>query len=144
MLRFALITPEKTVAEGEAQSLSLPTRSGEIMILPHHATMNTLLAPGEMRIVEADGSVRLLAVSTGLIAVDNDVVTILADTADRSEDLQIDAIERAKAEADAALQNVRNADDVDYARLAARLERELARLKVARKHHGHRAPETES
>jgi F-type H+-transporting ATPase subunit epsilon len=133
MLTYSIITPERTVAEGEARQISISTKDGEITLRPHHAELTTLVAPGEMRVIHASGTELLLAVSTGVLRVTDDIITILADTAERSEELVLEAIERAKAEADAALKNVRAGDDIAYASAAAALERELARYRVAMK-----------
>ncbi len=133
MLHYSIITPERTVAEGEARQVSVSTKQGEMTIRSGHAELTTLLAPGEMRVTLPTGEESLLAVSTGVLRVAKNAITILADTADRSEDLVIEAIERAKAEADAALKNARASDDVTYAALASALEREVARYRVALK-----------
>lgn len=133
MLTYSIITPERTIAEGEAGKISVSTKQGEITLLPGHAELTTLLAPGEMRVVDARGAEILLAVSTGTLRIAQNTLTILADTAERSEELAIEAIEKAKEAADAALKNVRAGDDVAYAFAAAALERELARYRVALK-----------
>lgn len=133
MLTYAIITPERTVAEGEARQVSISTKEGEITLRDGHAELTTLIAPGEMRVTMASGEETLLAVSTGVLRIAKNTITILADTAERSEDLALEAIERAKAEADAALKGVRAGDDVAYAAAAAALERELARYRVALK-----------
>lgn len=135
MLTYSIITPERTVAEGEARKISVSTKEGEITLLPGHTELTTLLAPGEMRVINAEGAEILLAVSTGTLRIAHDVLTILADTAERSEELALEAIEKAKEAADAALKNVRAGDDVAYAFAAAALERELARYRVALKKH---------
>lgn len=133
MLTYSIITPEKTVADGNARQISIPTAEGEIAIRPGHTELTTLLVPGEMRVTSSEGGELLFATSTGVVRVAQNTVTILADTADRSEDLVLEAIERAKAEADAALKNVRAGDDVAYAAAAALVEREVARYRVALK-----------
>jgi F-type H+-transporting ATPase subunit epsilon len=130
MLTYSIITPERTVAEGEAKQISISTKEGEITLRPGHTELTTLVAPGEMRVTENRGGEIFLAVSTGVLRVKKDEITILADTAERSEELALEAIERAKAEADAVLKNVRMGDDVAYAAAAAMLERELARYRV--------------
>lgn len=135
MLTYSIITPERTVAEGTARKISVSTRQGEITLLPGHAELTTLLAPGEMRVVNAEGIEVLLAVSTGTLRIAHDALVILADTAERSEELALEAIEQAKKAADEALKNVRAGDDVAYAFAAAALERELARYRVALKKH---------
>ncbi len=133
MLKYKIITPERTVAEGEALKISVSTKEGEITLLPGHAELTALLTPGEMRVISSSNEEILLAVSTGVLRVAHNAITILADTAERSEELTLEAIEKAKDAADAALKDVRAGDDVAYASAAAALERELARYKVALK-----------
>lgn len=133
MVQYSIITPERTVAEGEARQISISTQKGEITIRPGHTELTTLLAPGEMRVITPSGEEMLLAVSTGILRIAKNELTILADTAERSEELTLEAIERAKQEADQALKNVRAGDEVAYAAAAALLEREVARYRVALK-----------
>ncbi len=133
MLTYTILTPERTVAEGTALQITLPTPKGDMTLRPRHIDLVTLLSPGEMVVVEEGGASVHLAVSTGVARVTAHGVTILADTAERSEELALEAIERAKQAADAMLQEARNKDDVAYAHAAAMLERELARYRVAKK-----------
>lgn len=133
-LQYKIITPERIVLEGEAVSLSVMTENGEITILPGHIPLASLLKAGEMRVRTADGKEELLAVSTGLIKVEgNNKIVILANTAERSEELELAKIEEAKQRAEDALKNIRNREDVTFADAAAHLERELARYRVALK-----------
>jgi F-type H+-transporting ATPase subunit epsilon len=132
MLTYKIITPERIVLEGEAVSLSVMTETGEITILPGHIPLASLLKAGEMRVKTAAGQEELLAVSTGLLEVQKDnQIVILANTAERSEELELAQIEEAKRQAEDALKNIRNREDVSFANAAAHLERELARYRVA-------------
>lgn len=144
-LKYQIVTPERVVAEGEASFVSVMTESGEITVLPNHIPLATLLRAGEMRIGTAQGE-KTFAVSTGLLEVrPGGDVHILADTAEREDELDLAAIEEAKRAAAEALQSARNRNDVSFADAAAHLERELARYKVAikKKHGGTRTPGTE-
>lgn len=133
-LHYKIITPERVVLEGEAQALSAMTESGEITVLPGHIPLASLLKAGEMRIKTNAGKEEFLAVSTGLIEVQkNNHIVILANTAERSEELELAKIEEAKRRAEEALKNIRNREDVGFADAAAGLERELARYRVALK-----------
>ncbi len=133
-LTYKIITPERIVLEGEATSLSVMTENGEITILPGHIPLASLLQAGEMRVKTANGKEELLAVSTGLIEVqEHNQVVILANSAERSEELELVKIEEAKQKAEDALKNIRNREDITFADAAAHLERELARYRVALK-----------
>ena len=137
MLTYSIITPERTVAEGTAQQISLCTSLGEITIRPGHAELTTTLVPGEMRVYTDRQSVTVLAVSTGIARITGKNITILADTAERSDELVLEAIVKAKEQADQELKNVRAGDDVAYTAASARLERELARYRVATRNKKH-------
>lgn len=133
-LTYKILTPERLVMEGEAVSVSVMTESGEITVLPGHIPLATLLKAGEMRVRDAQGNETLLAVSTGLFEVkEKNEIVVLADTAERSDELELAAIEEAKKKAEEALLNARNREDVSLADAAAHLERELARYRVALK-----------
>lgn len=132
-LTYKIITPERVVLEGQATALSVMTEDGEVTILPGHIPLAALLRAGEMRVKTAQGE-ESLAVSTGLLQVHpQNKIVILADSAERSEELELAAIEEAKKRAEDALKNIRNKEDVSFANAAALLERELARYRVALK-----------
>jgi len=132
-LHYTVVTPERIVFEGDADSISVMTATGEITVLPHHVPLLTLMKAGEMR-VRSGGEVELLATSTGMFEVrQGGSVVVLADTAERIDELELSAIEEAKKRAEDALTEARNKNDVGYADAAAHLERELARYRVAMK-----------
>jgi F-type H+-transporting ATPase subunit epsilon len=132
-INLKIVTPEKIVFEDSVDSITTMTESGEITILPNHASLVSLLRAGEMTLRDEKNE-SLLAVSTGIIEVrPYNQVIILADTAERSEELELEKIEEAKKLAEERLVDARNKNDVAYADAAAHLERELARWKVAKK-----------
>jgi F-type H+-transporting ATPase subunit epsilon len=135
-LKFKLLTPDRTVLEGETASLTAMTVAGEITILPGHIPLATLLKAGEMRVKTSQGE-ELLAVSGGMLEVKpGNEILILAETAEHSSELELAAIEEAKKRAEEALVQARSKDAVGYADAAAHLERELARYRVAMKGKG--------
>ena len=129
-INVKIVTPERVVYEDFVDQITLPTESGEITVLAGHIPMVSKLRAGEMR-TKTGGDETVLAVSTGFIEVKpNSQVVILADTAEREEELEIQKIEEAKARAQKALESARDKDDVAFAHAAAMLEREMARYKV--------------
>lgn len=131
-LTLKIVTPERVVFEDSVDSISVMTENGEITVLPNHAPIVSLLRAGEMRLRE-NGSETYLAVSTGLLEVrPKSEVIILADTAERSDELTLEEIEKAKALAEKRLEESRNQGDVAYADALVHLERELARYKVVK------------
>lgn len=132
-LHYKIVTPERVVQEGEADSVSVMTSMGEITVLPHHVPLLALMRAGEMRIKNGTDEI-LLATSTGLFEVrEGSQIVVLADTAERSDELELGAIEAAKKQAQENLIALRNRNDVGFADAAAHLERELARYRVAMK-----------
>lgn len=140
MITFSLITPEKTVFQDEAVSVSLPTSTGQIQVLKNHVPLVSILAPGELKIVHKDGTEKFLAVSAGYIEVRaGGEVVVLANTAELATDIDIDRAEAARARAKALLTEKIH-DDQEYASAAAAIEKEFARLRVARKHRSRVSP----
>lgn len=132
-LHLQIVTPERLVFEDEIDTLSVMTEMGEITILPNHIPLVANLRAGEMRL-QKDGEEHVLASSTGFIEVrPGNTIIILADSAERMEELDLEKIEIAKEQARKAMEEKREVDDVAFAHAAAALERELARYKVAMK-----------
>lgn len=132
MLSVALITPDRTVFEGDCDSVSLPTPDGEITILPHHIPLVSILSAGTV-LMRRGNEEFLFAVSRGVIEVDGQTIRVLADTADRAEELEEAAIAKAKVEAEKLLSERRH-DSEGFTEATALLERELAKLRVVRRH----------
>ena len=136
MLRLRLVTPDRILFEQEVDSVSLPTVDGEVTILSHHASLAALLVSGIMRYRSGD-TVEEAAVSGGFVHIERDgTVLVLADTAERGEELDVSILETAKARAKEAVQKAASKDDLSFAMAAAGLERELARYRLAIKHRG--------
>ncbi len=138
-ISFEITTPEGVVYKADdVESVSLPTQTGEITILPGHIPLVSILITGEVRITR-NKEINLLAVSGGFIEIQpNSKVTVLADTAERAENIDIERAETARRKATEMMKE-KKTDDVGYAALASQIERELARLRVAHKHREHRA-----
>ncbi|MBU2613043.1 ATP synthase F1 subunit epsilon [Patescibacteria group bacterium] len=133
MIKFELVTPERVVFRTEVDKITLPTKEGEITILPHHAALVAELVAGVAHLTRGTAE-EDVAVSGGFIQVGADNrVRVLADTAERGVDLDLGAIEQATARAEAVMKETARTDDSAFAAAAASLERELARSKVARK-----------
>ncbi len=145
MIHFELITPERVLFREEVDEVTLPTSEGEITILPNHVPLVAALVSGVAKFTKGT-STEDIAVSGGFIEVqEGSRVRVLADTAERGQELEFSAIEEAKARAEKVMKETARTDDVSYASAAASLERELARYKVARKHRGaHHVPTIDS
>lgn len=136
-LKFEIITPERVVYRDEVDQLTIPTAEGEITVLPNHIPLIGVLRPGEL-VAKKDGKEIAMSCSSGFIEVMPDKILILADSAEKAEELVEEEIEKARERAQKILEE-KNLDAEKYADAAAALERELARLKVARKRSHNRA-----
>ncbi|MBI5412894.1 ATP synthase F1 subunit epsilon [Candidatus Peregrinibacteria bacterium] len=132
-LQFKIVTPERIVFEGAVDEVVMPTVDGEIAVLPNHIPLVTLSKAGVLRIKQGSEEI-VMAVSGGIIEVDGKKVVVLADTAERADELEEAKIEKAREEAKRLMTEKRH-DAEGFAEASAGLERELARLKVARKRH---------
>jgi F-type H+-transporting ATPase subunit epsilon len=127
-LKVEIITPERVVfSEEGVESVTLPGSEGELTILPRHAPLMTALAPGALTLRKG-GEETDIALSGGFLEVRQDKVVILADTAERSDELDAARAEEARRRALDRLAT--REDNLDVARAAAALERATARLRV--------------
>ncbi len=131
-MKLRIITPERLVFEEDIDQVTLPTKEGEITILPHHIPLVGIIQPGEIFIKKGNQDISL-AVSGGMLQVRPDEIIILADSAERVEEIIEERAEQARARALAILEEKRH-DINQYAQLAGKIEKETARLRVARKH----------
>jgi F-type H+-transporting ATPase subunit epsilon len=133
-IKFKIVTPEKTVFEDSIDQATLPVADGEVTILPNHRSYIAALKAGEI-CLKKDGEEIIMATSGGFIEFhDNDLV-VLADTAERAEEIDIKRAEEAKTRAEEAMKRKESMDNAEYARVAAAIEKEMARLRVGRKHY---------
>jgi F-type H+-transporting ATPase subunit epsilon len=132
-IKFKIVTPEKTVFEDSVDQITLPTQEGEITVLPEHIPLIVVLAPGELT-VKQGGKEIAMAVSGGIVEVRKNELTILADTAERAEEIDLARAEEARQKAEKLKDEKIRMDETEYAAVAALMERNLARIRVARKH----------
>jgi F-type H+-transporting ATPase subunit epsilon len=131
-MQFELITPERIAFSEEVYEAILPTQTGQIAVFPNHIPLITLLKPGvislRMKKGDADEAMEPVAVSGGFVEITGSTIKVMADTAERADDLDDMKIEQAKAEAKRAASEAK--DSVAYADAIGRLEIEIAREKV--------------
>ncbi len=129
-LRLEIVTAERTVYSDDVDEVVAPGAEGELGILPHHAPLLTLLQPGELR-VKRDNEEIPMAIGGGFMEVRPDKVIVLADAAERAD--EIDEERAAAARQRAAESLLHRGDTSDLAAAAAALRRSQVRLKVARR-----------
>lgn len=137
-LIFKIVTPERITYSDEVDQVTIPTQAGEITVLKDHSPLISLLTPGELKVTKGEQTINM-SVSTGFVEIKRIVgerseLYILADTAERAEDLDLEKIKQAKTRVEKMLEEQQNEADVDFARLQAALQKENARLKVANKY----------
>lgn len=113
-LLLEIVTPERKAFSGPADSVILPTATGQIDILPGHIPLTTLLEPGEI-VVTNGTAVERLVVDKGFARVLGDTVSILTEAAIDEAKIDLHAVEAAEKRAEAALQEARTRKDVDPA-----------------------------
>src|SRR5690606_28146657 len=102
-IHLEIVTQEKSIVDVQAAQVSLPAHDGEITILPNHRALTSIMQAGEVAIVHPDGKQQYLVVSPGFIQVEDNRVTVLADSAIREEDLDESKALAAKEAAEARM-----------------------------------------
>lgn len=126
-----IVSAEKEIFSGLIEMLVANGEIGELGVTYGHAPLLTSLVPGPVRIVQQGGGEEVFYVSGGFLEIQPGVVSILADTALRADDLDEAAAEEARNEAEQALAN--QSGEFDYGRASARLAEAAAQLATLRK-----------
>ena len=130
-LTVEIVTAERVVYSAEGvDEVVAPGAEGEFAVLPHHTAFLTTLAPGELRIIRGSDE-EAMVITGGFFEVRNDRVVILADAAERIEEIDVARAEEARLRAETALLERREV--ADLVQTEASLRRALARLRVAEK-----------
>lgn len=131
-LKLEIVTQERRVyVADDVEMVIAPGVEGEMGILPHHAPLITALQEGVMRVKHAGGQEQALAIHGGFMEVLPDHVTVLADAAERAEEIDMARAEEARRRAE-ELMKQHPESKVDYARAEAAMHRSLVRLKVVK------------
>jgi F-type H+-transporting ATPase subunit epsilon len=142
-MKFKIATPERIMLEVEVESLTLPTTLGEITILPHHIPLVANLVAGEIK-YKTEGKENFFVVSGGVLEVRPDgELVVLADTAEFGHEIDIQRAEEGREKAKKLMQEAVK-DEKQFAGAAAVLEKNLARIRVAKKHRTHTHQNLES
>jgi len=128
-LKVEIVTAERSVySEDGVDEVVAPGIEGELTVLPQHAPLLTMIKPGVIRIVKGNEDTDM-AITGGFLEVRDDRVTILADAAERAEDIDVVRAEEARRRAERSL--VERESKVELVEAAAELQRALIRLKAA-------------
>ena len=135
-IRVDIVSAEGEIHSGEAAMVFAPARMGEVGIAPRHAPLLTALKAGDVRVEDTEGKEHFFYITGGMLEVQPHLVTILADTALRGDQLDESAALQAQQEAEEALKGI--SDETDLARAQNELAEARARYRAAQKLKGKR------
>jgi F-type H+-transporting ATPase subunit epsilon len=123
-----IVSAEESLFSGLVEYVVAAGEEGDLGIWPHHAPLLTRLKPGPVRVKKQNGEEEVFYCSGGFLEVQPQVVTVLADTADRAENMDEAAAEQAREKAREALEGKQS--EMDYSKAAAQLAEALAQLRT--------------
>ncbi len=127
-----VVSAEESIFSGEATFVALPGENGELGILPRHTPLITRIKPGAVRIARADNQQEeFVFVAGGILEVQPNAVTVLADTAIRGADLDEAKASEAKAQAEEAMKNAKS--EIDFAKAQSEFAAMAAQIAALRK-----------
>jgi F-type H+-transporting ATPase subunit epsilon len=130
MLKLEIVTPERKIVDTEADSVTVPTASGEVGLLPNHAPLISALKPGILTYSRGSATERML-VTGGFVEVNRDRVSILADAAETADEIDAEAARSLRKQVEQQLEEAwqQPADETDA--LRDQLDAADARLRLA-------------
>lgn len=132
-INVKIVTPERIVYEDIVDQATVPVTDGEVTILPKHRSYIASLKAGEVMMRKGSEEYNIVVAGGFLEFADNELI-VLADEAERAEDIDLQKAEEARKRAEDIKSQVIRTDDAEYARVAAMLEMELAKIRVAKKY----------
>ena len=128
-----IVTPRRTVFQGQATLIALPGVVGPFQVLINHAPLLTALEVVDIRIASPEGKETHFATSGGFVEVRNNVVTVIAETVEPVAEIDIDRARRARDRAEQRIVQARTTpgSGIDMARAHAALARSINRLKIS-------------
>ena len=127
-MHLDIVSAEEEIFSGNVKNIIAAAMMGEVGIFPKHTPMITPLKPGEVKIITDQDEEKLFFISGGVLEVQPDIVTVLADTAIRAEDLDEAKAAESKKRAEEALAD--KSDKIDAAKALAELAQAAAQLKM--------------
>ncbi len=132
-IKFKIVTPEKVIYEDEIIQVTIPTVDGEITVLANHIALISVLKGGEMKIKDKNGE-HLMAIAGGFLEINgNNQIVILADHAERAVDIDLERAEQARVRALEQMEEAKDEENVDFAKLQAVIDREMNRIRIGKK-----------
>ena len=135
-IMLEVVTPDKSVVSDEAQIVVAPGEYGEFGVLIGHTSFLTTLKIGMLRYKDSGGAERVVFVNGGFAEVLPDKVTILAESADRRRDIDVDRARAALKRAEERLAEVSRREDFNFRRAQIALQRAVTRIRIAEARRG--------
>ena len=130
MIKLEIVTPEKKVFDEVVDSVTVPTATGEVGILPNHAPLISTLKPGILSYSNRGASEKLV-VAGGFVEVSTNKVSVLSDVAERADEIDVEAARVERDEAQKVLGSAFSGTQEEFEAEKERLERAQARLALA-------------
>ena len=130
-IHLEVVTPENIVVSEEAQIVASPGSLGEFGVLSGHTPFLTTLKTGIIRYTDTSGNEQYVFVSGGFAEALPDKVTVLAESAEKRSDIDLERAKAALERAEKRLAEERSREDIDFARARASLERASVRIQLA-------------
>jgi len=130
-LKLEMVTPYKRVLSEEVDEVTAPGAIGEFGVLPDHTSLLTTLKVGELT-YKKDGETFHIAVNWGYVEVENNVMTVLVETAEPADQIDVERAKAALSRAEEALKKL-TSEDKEFKIMECALERALIRVQVASK-----------
>ncbi len=130
-IKLEVVTPEKSVVSEEAQIVMSPGSLGEFGVLIGHTPFLTTLKIGTIRYKDAGGTEKYVFVNSGFAEALPDKVTVLAESAERRKDIDVERAKAAMERAEKRLAEDRSKEDIDFNRAKIALARAVERVKLA-------------
>lgn len=133
IIYFQIVTPEKVLMKEQVKQVTVPTKMGEITVLPNHIPLVATLKPGVIELEKETGEKEIISISGGFLEVLKDKVVLLADTAERAEEIDLARAEVAKKKAEEVVSGIRKMEKERFTDINARIATELARTHAVKK-----------
>lgn len=133
LIKFEVVTPERVVIKEMIRQVTVPTKSGEITILPNHIPLVSNIDYGVIEVLQENGDREVISTSGGFVEVLKNKVVILADTAERAAEIDVKRSEEARQRAEELKLRVRHVDDMQFAEANIRIAKEIARSRAIKR-----------
>lgn len=140
-MRLRIVTPEKTIYDGEAKYIALTTDEGEQVILNGHAPYMSNITIGELKYTDESGQLHPYAVSSGFLQIVDNEARVLLDNALHTRDIDLAKAEEAKRRAEELLKEINTAEEV--AKLKAQIKLANLHISTYKKYRSHTPPTAE-